>query len=262
MSKDIIQSLWIGDKLSINEQLCINSFLKNGHQFNLYVYSDVKNIPAGTNICDARDILKEKYIFTYHNGSYAGFSDWFRHELIYKKGGFWVDTDIICLKPFDFDDEPVIFSKESFESVNSAVMKLTKGNGLSRFVADICKNPNTILPYDDKKMIKKKIIRKYLKGNKREKIGWGESGGPAGFTKALKHHNMFDLAKPFTYFFPVSHTNWDSIFDDTFKNDLDLFSDSYAIHLWNEMFRTKEGFDKNSTFSKNSLIEHLKEKYL
>ena len=40
---NIIQSLWIGEELSVMEQLCLSSFVKNGHEVHLYTYEDVKN---------------------------------------------------------------------------------------------------------------------------------------------------------------------------------------------------------------------------
>ena len=48
MNKPIIQSLWIGKELSVLEQLCICSFLKNGHNFHLYTYEKINNVPDGT----------------------------------------------------------------------------------------------------------------------------------------------------------------------------------------------------------------------
>lgn len=60
----IVQGLWIGDKLSLMEQLSIQSFLKNQHDYHLYVYRDVKNIPIGTTLMDGNEILPEKSIFT------------------------------------------------------------------------------------------------------------------------------------------------------------------------------------------------------
>ena len=40
-----IQSLWIGNTLSNVEKLCINSYIKNGHEFDLYTYGEIDNIP-------------------------------------------------------------------------------------------------------------------------------------------------------------------------------------------------------------------------
>jgi hypothetical protein len=75
---NIIQSLWIGGHLSKVEQLCIKSFLDNGHEFHLYIYDEVKNIPTGTIICDGNAILNKEDIFTYQSGwgkgSVSGFA--------------------------------------------------------------------------------------------------------------------------------------------------------------------------------------------
>jgi len=71
----IIQGLWIGSELSAMEQLSISSFLQNGHDYHLYVYDEVKNIPPGTLVMDAQEILPSSCIFQYQRSpSYAGFA--------------------------------------------------------------------------------------------------------------------------------------------------------------------------------------------
>lgn len=62
MKTPIIQSLWVGDKLSVIEQLCIASFLKNGHEFHLYTYQDVGAVPNGAILQDANQIIPEENI--------------------------------------------------------------------------------------------------------------------------------------------------------------------------------------------------------
>ena len=49
----IIQGLWIGPELSVMEQLSIASFLRNGHEYHLYVYDELKHVPSGTILKDA-----------------------------------------------------------------------------------------------------------------------------------------------------------------------------------------------------------------
>ena len=51
-----IQSLWIGDQLTTMELLCVQSFLINGHNFDLYAYDHVEPIPNGARLLDARAI--------------------------------------------------------------------------------------------------------------------------------------------------------------------------------------------------------------
>ena len=47
--------------------------------------------------------------------SYAGFSNYFRYKLLLERGGWWVDLDTVCLKPFDFDDEFVFSSEQDVD---------------------------------------------------------------------------------------------------------------------------------------------------
>ena len=53
----VIKGMWIGDSLSNVEKLSINSFLKNGHDYHLYIYDDIKGIPDGVVVKDANTIL-------------------------------------------------------------------------------------------------------------------------------------------------------------------------------------------------------------
>ena len=55
----IVQSLWVGNKLSRMEHYSIKSFLKLGFTYHLYVYENVKNVPKGTIIKDANTIIKK-----------------------------------------------------------------------------------------------------------------------------------------------------------------------------------------------------------
>ena len=266
MNKPIVQSLWVGETLSLLEQLCIRSFISNGHHFHLYVYQEPANIPSGTIIKDANEIIPEQHIFTYKRGfftrnkdSYAGFADWFRWALLSRKGNFWVDMDVINLKTFDFDTD-LIFGLESDNFVCSAVLGFPANHELCRLLESVCEQPNKILAYDSGYRRLKKTLRKKF-NNSRSNISWGEAGGPAGLTRALKHFHLFEKAKPSPYFYPVHYSSWYTIFDETGSKNNSLSSESYAIHLWNEMGR-KKGIDKNAAFPEDSLIEQLKRTYL
>jgi len=112
---EIINSLWVGKSLSLMEQLSITSFLRNGHEYDLYCYNEIADVPAGATLRDAAEILPSSEIFYYRHGagkgSVAGFSNLFRFKLLFEKRGWWVDTDVVCLRPFDFD-EPIVLASE------------------------------------------------------------------------------------------------------------------------------------------------------
>ncbi len=84
----IINSLWIGNTLGNLELLTLKSFIRHGHEFHLWVYSEINNlIPEGVILKDANEIIPATEIFRYKyndpvskqgKGSVAGFSDIFR----------------------------------------------------------------------------------------------------------------------------------------------------------------------------------------
>ena len=79
---NIIQGLWIGHELSRFEYNSIKSYIKQGYEYHLYTYENVKNIPKGVILKDGNEILDSSYIF-YYEGSIAPFSDIFRYKLLF-----------------------------------------------------------------------------------------------------------------------------------------------------------------------------------
>ncbi len=83
---------------------------------------------------DARQILPASKVFRNQRGegkgSLAAFSDLFRYKLLMDRGGWWVDTDIFCLKPFDFK-APYVFGAED-KRWPPASMKMQRGSDLAQ----------------------------------------------------------------------------------------------------------------------------------
>ena len=86
---------------------------------------------------DANEILAHATVFRKRRddsevglgeGSYATFSDLFRAKLLYDVGGIWVDMDVLCLRPFDFE-QPYVFRSHSLGSIMN-VLKCPQGSRL------------------------------------------------------------------------------------------------------------------------------------
>ncbi len=237
-ANQIIQGLWIGSELSVMEQLSISSFLLNGHDYHLYVYDDVKNIPVGTVLMDASEILPPSCIFQYKRvPSYAGFSNFFRYKLLLERGGWWADTDTICLKPFDFPDEYVFSTEINYkgrEVVNCGVIKAAAGSVVMAYALEVCQTKNPA------------------------RLVWGETG-PRLMAKAVKRFALERYKTSHQAFCPIDYEAWRRVLQPGFE----LLSDerTYAIHLWNEMWRAA-GQDKNAQYHQNCLYEKLKRNYL
>lgn len=255
-----IHMFWHGPPLSRLEQLCIKSFVANGHPVDLYVYEEPKGVPAGVHLKDASDVLPRDLMFTHkRTGSVGLFSDWFRFRLLAARGGVWADTDVVCVKPVSYSD-PLIFAWENERYICTAVLGAPAGHELPLWLAACCEDPNKILPYDNLRARVRKLRRRYLQGNRRNRIRWGEYG-PKGLTAAVRYFGLDAKALPSYHFYPVSAREWHRIFESDPAETL-LHAETHAVHLWHNMMRERPGFDKSAIFPSDSLFERLCARYL
>jgi hypothetical protein len=246
----MIQSLWIGKHLTNMEQLAITSFLKNGHRYHLYLYDEVKGVPSGTVLRDAEKIVPSTKIFKNKDrDSYAGFADLFRFKLLLDRGGYWVDTDVVCLKPFKF--------KADFVFVQEPITRKV----IPRLLRKYYVNTWFIKAPPDSKLIEY-CYNEALKIDP-QNMSWGENG-PKLFNRAVTEFRLRKFISPNTAFCPIYARQYRQ-----FTNGSWLASrkwrkaqqNAYGIHLYNEMWR-RNGIDKNGTFPRNSIYEQLKTRYL
>jgi hypothetical protein len=227
---DVIQSLWIGERLSRMEQLSIRSFLHHGHPFHLYVYDDIGNAPAGTVLCDASKILPREAIFRYRDhDSYAGFANYFRYKLLLERGGWWVDTDMVCLKPFDFRSEYVFSSQrteEGTEVVNVGAIKAPQGSPFAARAWAICESRDPA------------------------SITWGETG-PLLAASIVTELGLDRFVRSADTFCPVDYMEWERILNTA---GIRFGRETYGVHLWNELWR-RAGVDKDARHDECLYVE-------
>ncbi len=236
----IIQGLWIGPRLSLMEELSIRSFMAHGHEYHLYTYGQVDNLPEGTVVRNADEIISSEKIFKYRDhDSYAGFSNHFRYKLLLQNGGWWADLDLICLRRFDFTAE-YVFSSEDRQPdddndghVNVGAIKSPPGSQLIEYVWGVCqsKNPAT--------------------------LSWGEIG-PRLFDKGVRKFGLESYVKRAHVFCPIPWFRWKEVIDPDFRSPFP--AETYAVHMWNELWR-RDGFDKDKQYDTACLYERLKAKY-
>lgn len=258
-----VSSLWIGPSLSLIEQLCVRSYLDHGHEFHLYTYRPVANVPEGATLRDAREILPESSVYRTKVNGLAAFSDYFRWSMLARQGGMWVDMDMICIRPFDFDRELVFGVESANGGVGNAILGFPEGHFLATILADACENVNRFQPIDSGRARVKKALRALLLGKTRSRlhVRHGEPGGPDYFTMQLRHHGLIDQAAPQDWFYPVNYWEWKSIYEP--RDDIDaFFARSYAIHLWNNILTNDEGVDKNARNFAGSIIGALFDRHI
>ena len=130
MAPVAIASLWVGDRLSWLEQLCLKSFVDAGHPTTLFTYGPVEGLPDGVDLAPAADILPQTPIIRHERtGSPAFHADVFRLQLMRQTDFCWVDTDAYCVRPFVIPRHGHwhgLIPAEGKEIVNNGVLKLPK----------------------------------------------------------------------------------------------------------------------------------------
>ena len=237
------------------------SFIAQGHPLHLYVYEAPAALPPGVLLMQAEEILPRAFIFKHRRtGSLGPFSDWFRYRLLEERGGIWADADVVCLAPLAYP-QVEIFGWQDATSINNAVLGLPAGHELAAWMAASCENPNRILPYDRLGMRLRKWRRRYLGGNRREAVRWGEYG-PKGLTQAARHLGYLERSQPCGHFYPVRCENWRTLFESRRGAALPWTPESRALHLWQEMMKRAPDFDKDGRFAADSPFEELCRRYL
>jgi hypothetical protein len=237
----VVQSLWIGDRLSTMGRLGVQSFLNAGADYHLYCYDQVSDVPAGTTLKDAAEILSHDQVFPYKDGfgagSYSAGSNYFRYKLLLDRGGWWVDTDVVCLQPFDFTAESVIASEQrdrrergADTGAASSVIRQPAGSALMRWTWRACRE------------------------RERDSVRWGEVG-PRLLDEGVRALGWQEDLAPTQAFSPVPFYDWQALIDPA--RIPSFGTDTYAVHLWHQMWRAG-GVDPDGTFPESCLYEQLK----
>lgn len=228
-----IATLWIGDRLSWLEQLCLKSFVDAGHETLLFSYSPIPNAPPGVYLRDARDIFPGDAIIRHkRTGSPAIHADLWRLHLMQQTDYLWVDADILCVKPFDFSTS-FVFGLEKPHLVCNAVMRLPVGSGTLTGLMDFIADPYAIGPWLKPEQQDELHIAKAA-GNPVHfsEQAWGLTG-PAALTYFLKETGEWAHALPQTAFYPVSFKDRNKMILSRFNVEDDFLTvGTYAVHLW------------------------------
>lgn len=235
MGNTIVQTLWIDKVLGEHQKYCLQSFIDKGHDVHLYSYNFVENLPDGVNLKDANSILDSSLVFKDRYKSYATFSDWFRIKLLYDVGGWWVDSDVLCIKPFNVE-WPFVFATEIEKNLGNeithicnCVIKMPKGNEMGK----------AILSRIDNCLLSKEPID----------IRWTEIGAKY-MAREIAERNLLDYIVSPEVFCPYDYSSFQSVFR---KEDIVLSDDTYGIHLWNKMWEWSN-MDPMKVMSKNSFF--------
>lgn len=236
MSLDPVQSLWIGNRFSTLERMCVESYLEHGHAFFLYSYDQVGNVPDKVHMRPADEIVPREKILQFQN--IANFSDYFRYCMLLEYGGYWVDLDNFCLKPYDFQT-PYVFSsqrpsaKSQDSEINAGVIKVPARSEIMQFCVRQVELTDTT------------------------KNAWSQIG-PGLLMDAYHRFHLENYLMPYRTFCPLDFFGAPANVVGPSSGDYPFSTETYSVHLWNEEFR-RAGANKDAEYP-GSLYERLKKR--
>lgn len=247
--------LWIGARLSFLEQLCIQSFLAQGHHVALYAYDDIANVPAGVEMRDAATILQGDDIRRHtRTGSPAVHSDLFRYLLLAQSDAIWADTDAYCVKPFDFQGGHVFGRLE--DRLGIGVLGLPQNSpGLAALI-EFARDPAPRVMFD--KGLRRMAINPKAPPWPVEAQPWAATG-PMAVTYFLTQSGEIEHALPEAAFYPLDFDNRNLLIRPRRRHLVEaaLSGDVYSIHFYGRRMRPRLAEREGGAPREDSYLDYL-----
>ncbi len=240
MPLPIVASLWIGGSLSFLEQLCLKSFVDHGHRTILYTYGEVTGVPQGVEVLDANTIFpNDNYIRHAKSGSPAVHADAFRYRMIELQNVIWVDADVLCMQPWDFQDQWVFGWEKPDKLVCNAVLGLPRFSKTLAKLNDLCSTEYPVPPWAGPEE-KERLEKAHNDGAPVHvsELEWGV-WGPAALTHFLNETGEMAHVMPQQAFFPISFKDRRDLLTPGNHIDDQLGQGCYGVHLWNRRLRRR-----------------------
>jgi hypothetical protein len=189
-------------------------------------------------IRDASTLISPDRFFTYESGagkgSPAAFANLFRYRLLAEKGGWWVDTDVVCLSS-TVPNFRQFFAWQDAEFVNNAIIFFE------------AQHPAMIRCH-----------------SRAEELGssvqWGGTG-PRLLTEVLRDLGCVDQAHPSSVCYPVYYSEALDLLKPSASAVIsERIKSSFFLHLWNEILRRNE-IQKQCLPPRDSVLRQLIERH-
>jgi len=241
----MVVSLWIGPVTKM-EKLCVQSFIQNGFEFDLYTYDSIPGLVQALApvtgkgggslvVLDARAVLPDTDVFESPRvdgtpGGLTAFSNIWRYKYLVENGGMWVDMDMVCAQSFLESPFPFV-PLESETDPGLCVMN----------------SPRAGDPFF------KALLDTAQRRVQQPSYRFGDSG-----PKLVK-----DLLNSYPYVQRTSPHLFCALpckdFANVTKSGFELDAGA-AVHLWREMWVTAK-LDRDGTYPGDSLYERWKRQY-
>jgi hypothetical protein len=214
----IFRTFWHGGPLGPYQVFCLRSFVARGHRVEIFSYEDRLAVPDWVVRKDAQEILPADRILRYRSepgqGSPSLHSNLFRYTLLHRLGGWWIDMDVVLLRP-QLPSSQVFFAAQHGDPgtrFGTAILRLPPEHPLLSEAIEGCRAVG-------------------------EAARWSQTG-PALFTSLVNKHQLARYAAPEAVAYPIAWRDFPLFFDPARCNDVRrCCKQSTFVHLWHEMWR-------------------------
>jgi hypothetical protein len=171
-------------------------------------------VPPGCELRDARRILDPSEVYLdqspEHFGTVSGFANLFRYALLHELGGWWADTDVVCLAR-DIPETTYVFAAHD-GTIQNAIIRLPAGSDLTAVA-----------------------LRRARDAGKARPFG---GTGPVLLTEVVQELGLGEHAWNEERLYPVAWKDALAVFDpDQAQQVARKAAKASFLHLWNEVLR-------------------------
>jgi hypothetical protein len=232
-----IFSLWVQGALGRLEQACLASFLRHGHRVSLYAYGEVTGIPAGVVRRDARDVMSDNILPAVGEGGGRSrtIADMFRYRGLQKGRGIWVDTDVLCIRPFP-DPGDILVGYEDETVINNAVLYLRADHPVLLDAVE-WSHPDRV-PYWLSRSKRFKLWARKLAGRPKPPAQFPAGAhGPKLLTALMGGRGLKHQALPPEALYPLPWPKAEAAFDGSLRLADVAGERTLAFHFWNDRIK-------------------------
>ena len=232
----VVQTFWHGE-IGRYQLLCLRSFADRGHQVEVFSYESRVHLPGWLEHRDAAEILPRDKIVRQVDQGLAINGNLFRYAVLNQRGGWWIDPDVLLLKP-DLPAADIFFSgPDVFGLTSTGLLRFPKGHPVI-----------------------KAGLAKALELH--DAVGDWESTGAALLTGLIRQHGLdpnFDLRGPLG---PVSWFDVPTLFDPMQCERLERLCQSEQIlHLHADAW-LRSGVPQRLGPPEGSLLDRLLQRHV
>lgn len=238
----VVHFFWAYGPLSTLEKIAVMSFVRHGFHVKWWTYEKSAKLPSAVEQCDAGQIIPERRVFTYKNGSVAAFANLFRYAVLSRFGGLWADTDVICLTPAS--------SIVQFGPTGFLVTERTQTNAL-RINNNVIYHPHP--KTGDLIDLAHAVAERFDTAT----LQWGDCGPLLLTALAKAYPRMAPTVKTPEFANPI---DWWSCPQALLSATGRLPAHAAFLHCFNEMWRRTEA-DKDAEYPAGSIMAQLRDVY-